>query len=194
VSVQWIDTRPDARPDTHPDTRYDFKYFYKPVPKRLTAPLVDAQGPRTSDPQPLAAWEDDQHSQPGSYANHERRRTMNNARQPGFGHRRSDLDRAIDTAGWGLFFIWAGLAVLANLGLSAGVLGVGVLMVGNQVARRYAELKVRWFAVILGLCLALGGLSRIYNLHQGRPLLPEWLVPGLFIAAGVAILAKIWRH
>jgi hypothetical protein len=50
--------------------------------------------------------------------------------------------RTVDTLGWAVFFIWVGVAVLANVGWSISLFGVGLIMVCVQLARKYFELKV----------------------------------------------------
>jgi hypothetical protein len=39
--------------------------------------------------------------------------------------------------GWGLFFIWMGIAVLADVGWGVGFLGVGLIILGALGAREY---------------------------------------------------------
>ncbi|MBA4392767.1 MAG: hypothetical protein C0407_04350 [Desulfobacca sp.] len=50
---------------------------------------------------------------------------------------RKRLNRKLDTVGWGLFFIWMGIALLAGLGWGVGFLGVGLIILGKLVAREY---------------------------------------------------------
>jgi hypothetical protein len=50
---------------------------------------------------------------------------------------RKKLDRKLDTVGWGLFFIWIGVAVLADVGWGVGLIGVGLIILGVLVAREY---------------------------------------------------------
>jgi hypothetical protein len=50
---------------------------------------------------------------------------------------RNKLDRKIDAVGWGLFFIWMGIAVLADVGWGVGFLGVGLIILGALGAREY---------------------------------------------------------
>ena len=49
--------------------------------------------------------------------------------------RRNKLCRKLDTIGWGLFFIWIGIAILADMGWGVGLIGVGVIILGGFVAR-----------------------------------------------------------
>ncbi len=43
----------------------------------------------------------------------------------------------LDAVGWGLFFIWIGVAFLADLGWGVGLIGVGVIIIGTSAAGRY---------------------------------------------------------
>jgi len=49
--------------------------------------------------------------------------------------RRSKLRRKLDTVGCALFFIWIGIAILANVGWGVGLIGVGVIILGGLVAK-----------------------------------------------------------
>ena len=50
---------------------------------------------------------------------------------------RKKLDRKLDAIGWGLFFIWIGIAVLADVGWGVGLIGVGLIILGGLVTREY---------------------------------------------------------
>jgi hypothetical protein len=50
---------------------------------------------------------------------------------------RKKLDRTLDAIGWGVFFIWVGVAFLEDLGWGVGCIGVGLIILGGLVARRY---------------------------------------------------------
>ena len=50
---------------------------------------------------------------------------------------RKKLGRKLDAVGWGLFFIWIGIAVLADMGWGVGLIGVGLIILGALVAREY---------------------------------------------------------
>ncbi len=51
--------------------------------------------------------------------------------------RRNKLHRKLDAAGWGLFFIWIGIAVLADVGWGVALIGVGAIILGGLAAREY---------------------------------------------------------
>jgi hypothetical protein len=54
---------------------------------------------------------------------------------------RKKLDRKLDAVGWGLFFIWIGVAVLADVGWGVGLIGVGLIILGALVAREYLSVS-----------------------------------------------------
>ena len=99
---------------------------------------------------------------------------------------RRDLAQKLDAVGWGLFFIWIGIAFLADFGIGVGLLGVGIIVLGEQAVRKYFNLKLEGFWVVVGLCFLVGGLWELLAVE-----LP--LVPVLLIVAGLAILVSIFR-
>jgi len=50
---------------------------------------------------------------------------------------RKKVHRQIDAIGWGVFFIWVGIAVLADLGWGVGLIGVGLIILGGFAARAH---------------------------------------------------------
>jgi hypothetical protein len=50
---------------------------------------------------------------------------------------KKQLDRKLDAIGWGLFFIWMGIAILADVGWGIGLMGIGLIILGGLVAREY---------------------------------------------------------
>jgi hypothetical protein len=50
---------------------------------------------------------------------------------------RKKLNRKIDALGWGLFFVWTGIAVLTDAGWGVGLIGVGLIIIGSLAAREY---------------------------------------------------------
>jgi len=93
----------------------------------------------------------------------------------------------LSTVGWSLFLIWVGIALLIKLDVSIGLLGVGVITLVVQVARKYFNLKLEGFWVVIGLLFVAGGLWEIF-----KPNLP--LMPILLIVAGSALLVSVVWH
>ena len=87
----------------------------------------------------------------------------------------------ITAAGWGFFFIWIGVAYIFKLDVGVGLLGVGIITLGGQMARKSAKLKFEGFWIIVGLLFFMGGLWEVF-----KPNIP--LVPILLIAAGLTLL------
>jgi len=76
---------------------------------------------------------------------------------------RRELNRKLEAIGWGLFFIWVGIALFAHVGWGAGFLGVGIITLGIQGARKYFELKMEGFWVVMGFFFILGGVWEFFN-------------------------------
>ena len=95
-------------------------------------------------------------------------------------------DRAsrYDAAGWALFFVWVGIAWLADVGLGVGLLGVAAITLGMQGIRMLANVRVEGFWVLVGLGFAVAGLWQSLDIQ-----LP--LAPFVLIALGVALF--VWR-
>jgi hypothetical protein len=93
------------------------------------------------------------------------------------------IARRLDAAGWGLFFIWIGIALLAGLGWGMGLLGVGIIMLGRQVARKCLALTLEGFWVVVGFLFVVGGVWEYLSIRVG-------LVPILCILVGIALLVS----
>jgi hypothetical protein len=120
----------------------------------------------------------------GSIGNHERpdeQITKHAGQEKTF--KRHHLAKKLDAVGWGLFFIWVGIAFLADLGMGVGLLGVGVITLGGRVARRYYNLNMEGFWVVVGFLVVVGGLWTIFEARVA-------LVPLLLIVAGLAVLVS----
>ncbi len=67
-----------------------------------------------------------------------------------------------------------------------GLVGAGLVVVGGQAWRKRLGVKVDQLWVIIGLLFAVVGVSSILGLRVD-------VVPLLFIAVGVYLLASTWR-
>lgn len=85
---------------------------------------------------------------------------------------------------WGFFFIWIGIAFLLNVDWGIGLLGVGILMVGKQIARKYMALQVETFWLMVGALFVLGGVWELFAVRVS-------LIPILCITAGAALLISV---
>ena len=93
----------------------------------------------------------------------------------------------LPAAGWGLFFIWIGIALLLKLGTGVILLGIGAITLLVQVARKYLNLRLKVFHVIIGLLIMIGGFWENYK--PGSPLIPVFL-----IVVGTGLLVSVIRH
>jgi len=89
--------------------------------------------------------------------------------------------RKLDAVGWSLFFIWTGIAFLADVGWGPGLLGVGIITLGAQAARKYFGLKLEGFWLVIGFFFTLGGIWELYKIQFE-------LWPILCVIAGIALL------
>lgn len=94
---------------------------------------------------------------------------------------RQHMARKLDAIGWGLFFIWVGIAFLADLGWGVGLVGVGLLGLAEQVARRRYGLSMEGFWVVVSFLFIVGGIWTLVDTQVA-------LVPLLLIVAGLAVL------
>ncbi len=90
--------------------------------------------------------------------------------------------------GWALFFIWIGIALLAEFPAAVTLLGIGVITLVVQMARRSLGLSLEIFWVVVGLLFVLGG---VWDWLGGTDI-P--LLPILLIVAGVVALVSLFRR
>jgi len=95
--------------------------------------------------------------------------------------RETNLIRKLDAFGWGLFLVWLGIVLLAKAETSVALLGIGIIMLGVQLARVVLKLRLEGFWFVAGLLFIIGALWQLANTR-----IP--LVPILLIAAGVALV------
>ncbi len=93
------------------------------------------------------------------------------------------LNTRLDAAGWGLFFVWIGIALVSGVGWGAGLLGVGIITLGGQAARKYFGLRAEAFWVLVGSLFSIGGIWELAYIQLG-------LLPILCIAIGLVLLAS----
>ena len=92
----------------------------------------------------------------------------------------------LDAAAWGLFFLWVGIALIADFGWGLALLGVGVITLGAQVAGGRFGLALEPFWIVVGLLFLLGGVWELLDVRLS-------LVPIVPIVAGVALLVHAVR-
>ncbi len=87
----------------------------------------------------------------------------------------------LNVAGWGLFFLWIGIVLLAKLSWGIGLLGVGIFILGGQVARKFMALRFETFWAVVGALFVIGGVWELLSLRVS-------LIPVFCILAGVMLL------
>ena len=100
-----------------------------------------------------------------------------------------DVAGRISAVSWGLFLIWLGVTFLLKLGPELGMLGVGVIILGAQAARKYFQLGLEIFWVAIGGLFVIGGFSH----YTGIELPQDYLFPAILIIAGLALLFSMFR-
>lgn len=96
------------------------------------------------------------------------------------------VGKKLDAAAWGLFFVWVGVALIASLGWGLGLVGIGIITLAAQLARRYFGLAVEGFWVVIGLLFVVGGAWDLFAVQAN-------LVPIVLIVAGAALLLSTLR-
>lgn len=98
-----------------------------------------------------------------------------------------DVAHKIAAVGWGLFLIWIGAAFLTELDPGIGLLGVGVITLGGQSARKHFKLKLEGFWVVIGLVFVVAGLCARFGVQL--PMIPI----ALFVAGGALLVSALRR-
>lgn len=107
---------------------------------------------------------------------------MATVQQPPLGASREQGHRQLSAIGWGLLFVWVGLATLFQVGWGYGLVGVGVIILCSQIAHQVVGgIRLDIFSTIVGLMFLLGGIWELFSIQVG-------LVPILCIVAGVALM------
>lgn len=97
---------------------------------------------------------------------------------------RHDRSSRFEAAGWALFFIWVGIAWLAEVSIAVGLLGVAAITLGMQGVRRMSAVPVEGFWVLVGLGFAVAGLWQWIDIEKP-------FAPIVLIAIGIALF--VWR-
>ena len=87
---------------------------------------------------------------------------------------RRERVKRITTIGWGLFFIWLGFVLMIKAGSGLILLGVGLISLGMQVARKYSGLDSDGFWIIVGILFVIVGAWEMFEIKM--PLMSVFLV------------------
>jgi hypothetical protein len=94
---------------------------------------------------------------------------------------RGDVTKRLEAASWGAFFLWVGSALLVDLPIGVGLLGVGVITLLAQGLRKAFALDLEGFWVLVGLGFAVAGAWELLALETP-------LAPILLVGVGAALL------
>ena len=95
---------------------------------------------------------------------------------------RDDRETMLDSIGWAAFFIWVGAAWLLDVEFGYMLVGIGVVTLAIQGARRLFRVRVEGLWVLIGCGFFAAGYWELWNV--GIP-----LAPVVLIFAGVGLLA-----
>ncbi len=104
----------------------------------------------------------------------------------GVGREADPIAHRLDTAGWALFIIWIGLALLFDIGWGWGLVGVAAIILGEAVVRWFKGLRMHAFSIAMGLMFLLGGVWQLVPVRFP-------LAPLLIIGLGLALLLNTLR-
>ena len=98
---------------------------------------------------------------------------------------RRDGIKRITTIGWGLFFIWLGFVLMIKAGSGLILLGVGLISLGMQVARKYSGYDSDGFWIVVGILFVIVGIWEMFDIKL--PLMSVFLmvVGGAFLVSAV---------
>jgi hypothetical protein len=97
-----------------------------------------------------------------------------------------EIPRRLDAGTWGLFFVWVGIALAAELGWGIGLLGVGLITLAGQAARKYFGSGVEGFWLVVGILFVVGGVWEVLDVRFSA-------APMVLIIAGIALLVSAMR-
>jgi hypothetical protein len=98
------------------------------------------------------------------------------------------LNKRLETIGWGLFLIMlGGFSFVPSEVVAKGVwsIGVGVIMLGLNVARYFCGIKMSGFTTFLGVVSLVGGVLQLLGVHTLEGAI-------LLIILGAYLLVKPW--
>lgn len=101
--------------------------------------------------------------------------------------RKKDLNKRLETVGWGLFLIMlGGFALVKGVPEGTWLIGAGLIMLGLNAVRLLLGIRASWFTLILGTIALLAGLSSVLGVD-----IP--VGPLLIILIGLAIVVRAFQ-
>jgi len=101
--------------------------------------------------------------------------------------RQRDLNKRLETVGWGLFLIMlGGFALVKDVPEGTWLIGAGLIMLGLNAVRLLLGIRASWFTLVLGTIALLAGLSSVLGVD-----IP--VGPLLIILIGLAIIVRAFQ-
>lgn len=98
--------------------------------------------------------------------------------------RKKDLNKRLETVGWGLFLIMlGGFALVQGVPEGTWLIGAGIIMLGLNAVRLLVGIRASWFTIILGTIALLSGIGSVSGID-----IP--VGPVLIILIGLAIVVR----
>lgn len=95
--------------------------------------------------------------------------------------------RSIDAAGWALFFMWVGVALLAGFSWTVSLIGTALIILSVQAILLFRRESLDVFMAAVGAVLLVGAVADIYS--------SIWsLFPALLIVVGIAMFVDSFRR
>jgi hypothetical protein len=112
---------------------------------------------------------------------------MNSTQPPsgqGSSTEKSELARQLDSTARAIFVIWIGIAMLLAISWGWFLVGLGILILAEQLARSQMNIKIEGVWVAWGALFLVGGLWTVLNITS-------WpLAPIVLIVLGIVLLGK----
>ncbi len=98
----------------------------------------------------------------------------------------ANLDQKVNGVIGGVLLSWVGIALQADLGWGTGLIGVGIILLAEQAARRHLGVDFDWCWVGVGIVSVASGAGMLFGVEVS-------LVPGLLIIIGIALITSTVR-
>ena len=98
------------------------------------------------------------------------------------------LNKRLESIGWGCFLIMlGGFALVPEAVVPKGLwsIGVGVIMLGLNIARYFSKIKMSGFTTFLGVIALISGVMQLLGVHSFEGAI-------LLIILGAYLLVKPW--
>lgn len=102
---------------------------------------------------------------------------------------RKSLDKRYEAIAWGIGFVWVGIySLIPGNQNSIGVLGIGLILLGLNLARLLSQIPTSVFTIVLGSLASVLGLAALLRPVLNLPRFELDLFPLVLIAIGLYFL------